>query len=538
MLQFGQHIVESQEGVQQGDPLGPLLFSLAVHPLLLSLASDMAFGYLDDFTLGGPIEVVAADVAAIMARGASLGLSLNRGKCEVVGRAGHACHHQFADFCQLTPESASLLGSPLLAGPAMDDILTAFCEDLELAIARLKLISAHDALTLLKSCLGGTKLQYIMRTSPCYSHHLLPSIDNLLRSAISSTCNISLNDDQWLQASLPVWSGGLGVRGVTQLASSAFLASAAGTLPLQTLILRNGSASNDDITHASNHWHSVAGLAISDSPPVGGQRVLDSIVVGHTFETLCNKQSTQYHKARLLAAAADHSGDWLHAIPISACGLRLSDESVRLALALRLGVEVCHPFTCICDTMVDAFGSHTLSCVRGPGRSQRHHFINDLIARSLSKAGYPSIKEPHGLIRSDGKRPDGLTLIPWREGRCATWDVTVTHTVAASYLAITSSSAAAAAEAAARRKEEKYAEISRTHLFFPIAFETLGPINRVGTEFLSTLGHRLSLISDDPRESYFLFQRLSIAIQRFNAVCFSSSFGEAQAQFLDQQGHT
>ena len=31
------------------------------------------------------------------------------------------------------------------------------------------------------------------------------------------------------------------------------------------------------------------------------------------------------------------------------------------------------------------------------------------------------------------KRPDDLTLTPWRDGRCAAWDVTVTDTVAASY---------------------------------------------------------------------------------------------------------
>ena len=74
----------------------------------------------------------------------------------------------------------------------------------------------------------------------------------------------------------------------------------------------------------------------------------------------------------------------------------------------------------------------------------------------MSKAGYPSIKGPHGLLRSDGKRPDGITLIPWREGRSATWDVTVTHTVATSYLGLTSECAAAAAEAAAKRKEDKY----------------------------------------------------------------------------------
>jgi len=144
--------------------------------------------------------------------------------------------------------------------------------------------------------------------------------------------------------------------------------------------------------------------------------------------------------------------------------------------------------------------------------------INDSIWRSLTRAGIPSVKEPQGLTRSDGKRS-----IPWREVRSATWDVTVTNTVAASYVAI-SSARAAAAEAAAQRNEIKYAEIAQTHLFYPLAFETMGPINVVGLEFISDLDHRISRVTDDPRETSFLFQRISVGIQRFNGVIFSNSF--------------
>jgi len=107
-----------------------------------------------------------------------------------------------------------------------------------------------------------------------------------------------------------------------------------------------------------------------------------------------------------------------------------SDKAIRVAVGLRLGSEICQPYYCICGALVDTRGSHALSSNRNPGRSWHHHFINDLIWRALSKAGFPSIKEPHGLLTSDNKRPDGLTLIPWRDGCCATWDVTVTDTVA------------------------------------------------------------------------------------------------------------
>ena len=43
-------------------------------------------------------------------------------------------------------------------------------------------------------------------------------------------------------------------------------------------------------------------------------------------------------KARHLAVSAPHSGDWLKALPISACGLRMSDKEVRL-LMFKIGLQ-------------------------------------------------------------------------------------------------------------------------------------------------------------------------------------------------------
>ena len=57
-LFFGPYIVSSEEGVQQGDPIGPLLFCNTIHPVLSSLESNLNLGYLDDVTLGGTVETV------------------------------------------------------------------------------------------------------------------------------------------------------------------------------------------------------------------------------------------------------------------------------------------------------------------------------------------------------------------------------------------------------------------------------------------------------------------------------------------------
>jgi len=63
-------------------------------------------------------------------------------------------------------------------------------------------------------------------------------------------------------------------------------------------------------------------------------------------------------------------------------------------------------------------------------------------------------KEPTGLFRTDGKRPDGLTLVPWQSGKSLCWDVTVTCHLAESNVIGSAHEAGAAAELAASRKEE------------------------------------------------------------------------------------
>ena len=54
----------------------------------------------------------------------------------------------------------------------------------------------------------------------------------------------------------------------------------------------------------------------------------------------------------------------------------------------------------------------------------RHATINDIIHHILSAAGILAQLEPPGLSRSDGKRPDGKSLVPWESGRPLVWDAT------------------------------------------------------------------------------------------------------------------
>jgi len=166
----------------------------------------------------------------------------------------------------------------------------------------------------------------------------------------------------------------------------------------------------------------------------------------------------------------------------------------------------------------DARELHGLSCRGGNGRSARHHNLNDLVWRAMAKADIPAWKEPSGLLRTDGKRRDGVTLLPWKRGKCVTWDVTVSDTLAQSYVYETSQTPGATAEAAAERKTNKYSSLAQSYLFVSVAAETMGAINKDGMDFLSDLGRRIAQSTGDHHESAFLFQRLSMLIQRYNAV--------------------
>src|SRR5665811_1794614 len=113
-----------------------------------------------------------------------------------------------------------------------------------------------------------------------------------------------------------------------------------------------------------------------------------------------------------------------------------------------------------------------LSCRKSQGRWSRHGAANDIIARALLTAGVPTLKEPPGCSNTDGKRPDGLTLIPWKKGKSLIWDLTCTDTFVHSYLESTSTAPGKAAKQAEDKKYKKYDDLTPQFFFFPVAIET------------------------------------------------------------------
>jgi hypothetical protein len=497
----------------------------------MSLKSELRIGFLDDVTLAGPENVVSEDITVIEAEAAKLGLKLNKLKCELtsrVNRQQNSYCEAFFGFQFTNLDNLFMLGSPVMPGSAIDQALEQKTDDLKRAISRLSTLQAHDALVILRISLSIPKLMYTLRTASCYDSSRLTEFDNALKDGLSSILNVNLSQNQWDQASLPVKDGGLGIRSAASLATSAFLASAARTNDLQSRILPPAvSMIHEEVVEKTlQAWVVQSGTSAPEGVEAYSQKAWDSKCIKVIKDNLMLHALDNKDKARLLATQAPHSSDWLFATPITAIGLRMSNETIRVAVGTRLGTRLCEPHTCQCGTFVDVRGLHGLSCRRSAGRHTRHSQLNDIIWRSLCRAKIPASKEPLGLTRNDGKRPDGVTLIPWSHGKCLTWDVTVPDTMAMLHVDATSTLAGAAADRAAAKKKTKYAALQQTHIFVPVSVETLGSWNCESLNFISNIGKKLTEVTGDPLETSYLFQRLSVAIQRGNEVSFVGTLSD------------
>ena len=142
----------------------------------------------------------------------------------------------------------------------------------------------------------------------------------------------------------------------------------------------------------------------------------------------------------------------------------------------------------------------------------------------MQRAKITAAKEPPGLIRSDNKRPDGVTLIPWKQGKCLAWDVTMPDIYAQSHLLTTATNVGHEADKSAVSKTQKYNSILQTHLFTPIAIETAGVWNSQAREVIKELGKRITTVTGEIKETSYIFQQVSVAIQIGNILSFIGSF--------------
>ena len=127
--------------------------------------------------------------------------------------------------------------------------------------------------------------------------------------------------------------------------------------------------------------------------------------------------------------------------------------------------------------------------------------------------------EPTGLLR-DKRRPDGFSLYPYTEGKILAWDYTCRNTLADTYKKHTAVEVGYAAKEGEKDKYDNYIDlVNENYYVVPIAHETMGSWAPDSLKFLKDLGSRISEATGEKRAKSFLFQSLSMNLQRGNALC-------------------
>lgn len=84
--------------------------------IMEDLRSELHIFYLDDCTLGGTVETVLHDLQSVEQKAGQLGLHLNHLKSEVITKDCNTIATMLEvvpDLCPVSPEQATLLGSPI-----------------------------------------------------------------------------------------------------------------------------------------------------------------------------------------------------------------------------------------------------------------------------------------------------------------------------------------------------------------------------------------------------------------------------------------
>lgn len=273
--------------MQQGDPLGPLLFAAAIQPLAEQLRASMPFSvfYLDDGVVGGDVASVSQGLQAVQQAARSLGLTLNLDKCELVAVGPTSAAALTANFpAQLLADSQGnsrvlrnfdLLGAAIGAPDYVDEHTQQRVhagKQLLDAIASLE--DPQVGLRLLRACAGHCRLVHSMRCNPpAAQRSALLAFDAQVRACFSRVTGLHLDVSQWGQASRGFGHAGLGLRATAADGPVAYLASIGGCA---------AACSDLDAAYPAAHLQSlpavVQALAAFNEQLVGGSLTAGAVL--------------------------------------------------------------------------------------------------------------------------------------------------------------------------------------------------------------------------------------------------------------------
>ena len=143
--------------------------------------------------------------------------------------------------------------------------------------------------------------------------------------------------------------------------------------------------------------------------------------------------------------------------------------------------------------------------------TERHH------QERAAERGLHSVLEPIGIDREDGKRPDGITVFLFSQGKSLCWDATCIDSFAESSVINSAMSVGYAAWEAEERKQQKYSALGGCFRFEPVAVETTGVYGVTTGALVSEIGRRICDSTGESRETIWFVHRLGLAVQQGNA---------------------
>ena len=420
-LRFGDSVLTSASGVQQGDPLGPLLFATALQPLASDLRGrvglDLAVFFLDDGVLAGDLQVVSQAVREVEERAASIGLRLNLAKSEAVAVGRTRDHHMHGALpAPLVVDPATgvsrvhrnfeLLGAPIGDGrycAAQTADRGRQAGELLDAIASLE--DPQVALRLLRSCAGYARVTHSMRCTPPDDHlEGMQSFDEGVRGCFSAFTGIHPDTEQWSQAGLGLKHGGLGLRPSALHAPAAYLASVGASAAACAQLDANfappavlGDPLVADALQSLNRGL-PAGARLSVAAALSSRQRHLSQALDEAVLARRTARASLVDRATIASEAEPGARAFLVATPGGP--MRMEPCVFISELRTRLCVPDSHadvwcPF---CDGVMDRFSHHAAMCAAGGERVLRHNAARNVVFRWAERAGLSPELERPGLL--------------------------------------------------------------------------------------------------------------------------------------------
>ncbi len=202
---------------------------------------------------------------------------------------------------------------------------------------------------------------------------------------------------------------------------------------------------------------------------------------------------SKYNQARLLACKAKAASGWVFSS--AAPYTRLTNNQFRVISSFWLGVPLINKHTkCrLCDSTIDKYGAHTITCNRGVSLSKRHNYIRNFLYRKCKDAGYVTYLEKKNVDTSSGKKPADIWVQHLINNKPTAIDVSITSPTQVTIVQDNHKDIFKAAKIMERQKKAKYARtIEKGEIeFIPFVLEAYGGISTEAMKFLKRLSSDL-----------------------------------------------